>query len=352
MSSTSNDALEAARSIVAGLMDPAILVDDELAPVFFNAVYARMSGHRPRRLWRILESGVSPFEVFGRPQEDEHVQLRQALETGRAITLPEARVRAADGSEAVMMQSFIPVLDQEGACIGAISMFRDLSAEARVHSRYTELIAAEKARAEDLERQVEDRTRQLTAALEEVTRLSRVDPLTQTFNRRAFTEYASQALQLAQRHDRIAALLMCDLDHFKYVNDTYGHQAGDTILQEVARGLDRSLRSTDKVGRFGGEEFIVLLTETEAENVAQVAERCRQAVRSIPVASLVPGMPGPQTVSIGAAVYPEHGESLDTLLRCADEALYQAKGAGRDCAVLYTVGRESGPSGARARDDS
>jgi diguanylate cyclase (GGDEF)-like protein len=348
MSTSTAAALETARSIVTGLMDPAILVDADLAPVFFNALYARMSGHRPRRLWRLLESGVSPFEIFGRPQEDERVQLRQAIDSGRAITLPEARVRAADGSEAVMMQSFIPVLDADAVCVGAISMFRDLSAEARVHSRYTELIAAEKARAEELERQVEDRTRQLTAALEEVTRLSRVDPLTQTYNRRAFTEYAGQALRLADRHERIVAVLMCDLDHFKRVNDTYGHQAGDTILQEVARALERVLRSTDKIGRFGGEEFVVLLSETQPENVAQVAERCRRAVRAIPVAELIPDMAGPQTVSIGAAVFPAHGESLDELLRCADEALYAAKRAGRDAAVVYEHGRDSG---SERRDD-
>ncbi len=353
MSAKHTEALDAARSIVAGLMDPAILLDKDLAPVFFNAVFARMSGHRPRRLWRILESGVSPFEVFGRPQEDERVQLRQAIASGRAITLPEARVQAADGSEAVMMQSFIPVLDAEGESVGAISMYRDLSAEARVHSRYTELIAAEKARAEELERQVEDRTRQLSAALEEVTRLSRVDPLTQTYNRRAFTEYAGQAIQLADRHERIVAVLMCDLDHFKHVNDTYGHQAGDLILQSVARALERCLRSTDKVGRFGGEEFVVLLTETHADNVAQIAERCRQAVRQIPVADKVPEMPGPQTVSIGAAIFPDHGGDLDDLLRRADEALYQAKRAGRDRAVLCSAGEEidPGPSRSESADE-
>lgn len=347
--------LAAARSIVAGLIDPAILYDARLAPLFFNAHYARMSGQRPRRLWRLIRSGTLPFEYCGEADEDERAQLGEVVSAGRPVTLPEVRVRALDGTEAVVMPSFIPVLDEGERGVGVISSFRDVSAEARVHARYKELIAVEKARAEDLERQVADRTRQLTAALEEVTRLSKVDPLTQTINRRAFYEQAERALELARRHDRCAAVLMCDLDYFKEVNDTFGHQAGDTVLERVARALEACLRGTDLVGRFGGEEFVVLLTETHPDHLAKVAERCLEAVRAIPVAELIPGMRGPQTLSVGAAVFPDDGDDLDALMRGADGALYAAKANGRDRAILCAdaAGEEgAGEGGVQMGDEA
>ncbi len=342
-------ALEAARSLVHGLPDPAILYDAELAPLYFNAHFARMSGKRPRRLWRMIHAGRFPFEFVARPGGDEADRLRGVMASARPVTLPEERIRTDDGTEATVMPTCIPVLDDQGRCVGAISSFRDVSAEARVHARYKELIAAEKARAEELERQVEERTRQLTVALEEVTRLSRVDPLTQTLNRRAFYDLAGKALSLAHRHDRSAALLMCDLDHFKQVNDTYGHPTGDKILEEVAEALRGSLRDTDQVGRFGGEEFVVLLTETQAEHVLQVAKRCLEAVRAIPVSDLIPEMGRRQTVSIGAAVFPDHGDNLDDLIRRGDEALYEAKRAGRNRAVLYEPGGGARPPGPLAQ---
>ena len=300
----------------------------------------------------MLRAGEAPFEVVSGARGEAREQLRRAVDTGQPITLPEARLRTADGSEVVLMRSFIPVTDASGEVVGAIETLRDLSAESRVHARYKELIEREKARAEELERQVEDRTRQLTAALEEVTRLSRVDSLTRTLNRRAFFEHADQGLRMAHRHGRSAALLMCDLDHFKHVNDTHGHQAGDVILARVAAALEQSLRKTDKIGRFGGEEFVVLLTETDATSVMQVAERCLDAVRAIPVSELIPGASGPQTVSLGAAVFPDHGDDLERLLQRADEALYRAKRAGRDRAVLHADEPEGEPPPPAADDRS
>jgi diguanylate cyclase (GGDEF)-like protein len=130
------------------------------------------------------------------------------------------------------------------------------------------------------------------------------------------------------------AVLVLDLDHFKEVNDTYGHAAGDAVLGEFARRIRVGLREVDVAFRQGGEEFVVLLPETDAYGGAIVAERLGAAVRDRPV-PIDPRRPElgdqvPVTVSIGVAVYPEHGGDAQQVLDAADEALYAAKKAGRD----------------------
>jgi diguanylate cyclase (GGDEF)-like protein len=128
---------------------------------------------------------------------------------------------------------------------------------------------------------------------------------------------------------------MLDIDLFKSVNDTYGHQRGDAVLVELAARVRGEVRDVDTVARYGGEEVVVILPETDEAGAAQAAERICDAIRRRAF-----GEPGQDevdvTVSIGAAVFPAHGGSATTLLRRADEALYEAKDAGRDTWRLAT----------------
>ncbi|MEM6732961.1 MAG: GGDEF domain-containing protein, partial [Myxococcota bacterium] len=204
----------------------------------------------------------------------------------------------------------------------------------KVQTRYKDMLARERGRAEELERQVTKRTEELAEALKEVTRLSRTDPLTGLLNRRAFSEQAEQALRVADRHERSAALLMCDLDFFKKLNDSHGHQAGDRMLAAAAKVFLACVREIDIVGRYGGEEFIILLTETPLESVPVIAERILHAVRSLPASEIVGGRDALQTVSIGISIYPSNGDDLEELIEKADKALYAAKDQGRDRAIL------------------
>ncbi|MCC6748925.1 MAG: diguanylate cyclase [Deltaproteobacteria bacterium] len=344
------DPLLFARSIVSGFPDAAVLLDRELRAVHYNSIFVSLTGLRHRDLQRTLAKGASVFEVLGHSVDTDRRNAEASLGGGRVIHLAEVRVQNLSGQTFTVLQTFIPLLDEGGVAVGVIEAFRDVSAEARMQMHYKELLAQERARADDLERQVLQRTNELTAALEEVTRLSLVDPLTGVLNRRAFTEYAEQALSLARRHDRSVGLLMCDLDFFKKLNDTHGHQAGDSILVATAQGLGRTVRQTDKVARFGGEEFLVLLTETLPEAVVQVAERCRQVVYDLPVGELVPGSTRRQTISIGVAVFPEHGRSLEELVGHADEALYEAKRLGRNRVEVYSPRTEAPPPQALHRN--
>jgi two-component system cell cycle response regulator len=166
---------------------------------------------------------------------------------------------------------------------------------------------------------------------EEAQRLSLTDPLTGLWNYRYLRESLRREVERASRFGRTLTVLVLDLDHFKEVNDTYGHSAGDAVLGEFARRIRIGLREVDVAFRQGGEEFVVLLPETDAYGGAIVAERLGAAVRGQPVRIENRGVEEvPIAVSIGIAVYPEHGNTAQQVLDAADDALYAAKKAGRD----------------------
>ena len=171
---------------------------------------------------------------------------------------------------------------------------------------------------------------------DEAQRLSITDGLTGLWNYRYFTMTIGKEIERSARFGRPLALLMLDIDLFKAVNDTYGHQRGDAVLVELAGRIRGQVRDVDTVARYGGEEVVVVLPETDEAGAAQAAERICDAVRRRPF-----GEPGQVevevTVSIGAAVFPVHGGSSTTLLRRADEALYEAKDAGRDTWRMATA---------------
>jgi diguanylate cyclase (GGDEF)-like protein/PAS domain S-box-containing protein len=161
----------------------------------------------------------------------------------------------------------------------------------------------------------------------ELTRLAVTDPLTGLWNRRQTTNLLSGDLDQAQRHGEALTLLMLDVDRFKSINDTHGHQAGDRVLVEVANRLRDQIRSTDVVGRWGGEEFVILLRYCGLRDAVAAAEKLRQRIAEIPFENLFS-----VSVSIGAAEL--HGDDdLQSWLARADAALYEAKRTGRNTIV-------------------
>lgn len=159
------------------------------------------------------------------------------------------------------------------------------------------------------------------------------DPLTGLFNRRYLEEAASRELQRAERNEQQLAVMVLDIDHFKQFNDEHGHQAGDDVLINVANVLQQQFRGDDVVCRFGGEEFVALLTNINQQQTMQRAEQLRSTIAQSKW--LIDGKPLTVTVSVGAALYPAHGTDLDGLISLADEALYQAKNAGRNQVICY-----------------
>ena len=161
----------------------------------------------------------------------------------------------------------------------------------------------------------------------ELTRRATLDPLTLTYNRRTLAELAARALAQARRQDSGFGVLLLDVDHFKRINDTLGHAAGDEALQQLVGILRAGMRAEDTLGRMGGEEFIVLLPHVDARQAVAAGERLRAAVEA--ARPLLGGTPWPMTVSIGVAARTGE-EDFDALLRRADTAMYAAKHAGRN----------------------
>jgi diguanylate cyclase (GGDEF)-like protein len=155
-----------------------------------------------------------------------------------------------------------------------------------------------------------------------------VDELTGLYNRRALMELGKREVDRARRFQRPLCALFIDIDHFKQFNDQYGHTAGDWLLRSVAQNLRNGIRDIDLASRFGGEEFIILLTETSIDAASLVAERLRKQVETTKI-SLPQGKLG-ATVSIGVAQLDQKIFRLEDLISCADQAMYQAKQAGRN----------------------
>jgi diguanylate cyclase (GGDEF)-like protein len=163
---------------------------------------------------------------------------------------------------------------------------------------------------------------------QELERSAAVDFLTGALNRGAAEQEGARSLARAKRSGRPCAALVIDVDHFKRINDAYGHPAGDAALREIVQRLHDSIRSSDILGRLGGEEFLVLLEDSGREHALQTAERLRLTICQQPL--VLEGKSHPTTISIGVALLGERDRSFSDLLRRADRALYAAKEAGRN----------------------
>jgi diguanylate cyclase (GGDEF)-like protein len=166
------------------------------------------------------------------------------------------------------------------------------------------------------------------------------DPLTGLFNRRYMEETLERELRRARRGNRSMGVLMLDLDRFKQLNDTAGHEAGDAFLRELGELLQRSLRREDIPCRHGGEEFVVVLPDASLEDARRRAEQLREGIKLLRT-PYKGGIVGPLSASIGVAAYPEHGSTGEALIRTADAALYRAKREGRDRVMVATLNEGS-----------
>lgn len=179
-----------------------------------------------------------------------------------------------------------------------------------------------------------DRTKKQYEALQEALevnkKLATTDDLTGLFNRRYFMEKLSQQKALSERDDSDFVIFFCDLDHFKHINDTFGHQCGDVVLQKFSEILIASIREIDYAARFGGEEFVCLLVNTDIENAKKVTERIRDSLERYNFSDIAPQLFA--TVSIGIANFKQFNTLQETLVS-ADHRMYRAKRIGRNKVV-------------------
>ncbi len=190
-----------------------------------------------------------------------------------------------------------------------------------------------------VQRQLREKNQELESAKVELERLSITDDLTGLHNRRHFDHAIDAEVRRSRRYGHALSVLMIDIDHFKDVNDTWGHAAGDEVLRNMARVFEENLRETDTIARYGGEEFIALLPETNAELARQIADRLREEVAGLET-------PGPEetlrvTVSVGVTTAQGPDFTAADLIDTADGALYKAKHAGRNRIIFVELAPES-----------
>jgi diguanylate cyclase (GGDEF)-like protein len=169
-----------------------------------------------------------------------------------------------------------------------------------------------------------------------MTQLAITDPLTRIMNRRGITVSLLDAMAQAERYNTPLSVAMGDVDHFKRINDRHGHEAGDRVLTQIASTLSEALRMPDKVGRYGGEEFLVIFPHTTLTQARKIAERMRGEVQKSDI-DLGDGHVG-ITISLGVTQF-QKGEDLEQLLSRADAALYQAKSGGRNLVAVQKATR-------------
>jgi two-component system cell cycle response regulator len=270
---------------------------------------------------------------------ERYPEIRAALERRQPVLIEDvdasplyndARLEWAASGTIVPVQSVIALPFQLDRQHAGVIFLRTLRGEQPLGRRDVEFAdtvvrAAVSAirRAQTIESTKADKAR--------LEMLARTDPLTQLHNRRSLIERLSEEVERVRRYGLMLSVLMIDIDHFKAVNDTYGHLVGDEVLRGVARVLQREARTVDVVARYGGEEFVLVLPETGEDGATALAERIRQRVAEQPL------LRGEQidwvrvTVSIGTATMPSpRAHSPETLIAAADEALYRAKSQGRN----------------------
>ncbi|MFC0677806.1 diguanylate cyclase [Lysobacter korlensis] len=260
----------------------------------------------------VLDLG-EPMSVGGTLGEAHHLQI-------------EARI-AKQGLTLLAMHPLLAPSGTQGFLVA-------LSPRKRKPSEMQErtLLAAVKLLAMAIENsKIQQRAR---VEQQELQQLVITDELTKLYNRRFLDEYLRVQIPVARRRGGGLAFLAIDIDHFKRVNDTYGHEAGDRVLAGVAAQIRQASRSSDLPVRLGGEEFLAVVAETEPAGAMVFAERLRSAIESQEFDGVVPGQVLRVTVSIGVALFGLHGEDAPSLLRASDEAMYVSKRGGRNRVTL------------------
>lgn len=270
------------------------------------------------------------------PELDGYVVCRQLKEQASTCSIPVIFITAKTDSDDIV-QGFaaggvdyvtkpfrVPELQARLRMHLALKRYQDELREnhAQLQQAYGELQAAHDT--------ISSQNSQLKEMLEQVQVYSRTDVLTGLYNRRYMMEKLSAEVARYRRSQRSFVLISGDIDFFKAVNDTYGHDCGDRVLQEVARVMKNLLREQDSLARWGGEEFLVLLPETDAEQGLQAAERIRTQVGALKVREKQCDVSVAMT--LGVAEFGE-GDTIDTTLKRADDALYRGKRQGRNQVV-------------------
>jgi diguanylate cyclase (GGDEF)-like protein len=300
----------------------------QIASLDFCAVtlVSEVDGKRMHRVARMTGVTAAGKALEGRAFQDNNGLVANVVRYG--APLPGRDIKAMDRQV---------IFDEETQIrgLGALKIF-PLTAGDRILGT---LVAGSRKKAldQDVLRMLEVMAIQAAQAVlraqlfEQMERMATTDGLTSLLNHRTFQSKADEYLAQSKRYQRKVSLILTDIDHFKSVNDTYGHPTGDAVLRGVAKILRDKARDTDIVARYGGEEFAIIMPETDAKGAQVIAERIREAVK----AEVFQTEMGPLkvTLSLGIATGPDYGYEKQQLIDLADQCLYHAKRHGRNQTV-------------------
>jgi diguanylate cyclase (GGDEF)-like protein/PAS domain S-box-containing protein len=340
-----NEQKNAQTQLQAVLTEQNLLLDNTMLGIVFL---------RHRTVTRCNQSfetllGYAAGELHGTSSRQWYLSEEDWIDTRRQCYGPLAAGLAYEGEMLLRKKDGSPIhcevrakaIDPHDLSKGSIWISMDITARKKIANEL------QQAR-ENLEKLVAMRTMELSQTVLEleikaaeqreaeahIQRLAHFDALTGLPNRILLNDRCQHALSVAQRNQQSVALIFLDLDHFKNINDSLGHRVGDEVLIELALRLKAAVREQDTVSRLGGDEFILLLPDTDASGAAHVAEKLLHAALQ---PFLIEQHELTVTPSIGIALYPKDGSSLDALSRCADAAMYRAKGDGRNSYRFFTT---------------
>jgi diguanylate cyclase (GGDEF)-like protein/PAS domain S-box-containing protein len=293
------------------------ITDTEAQCQWTNRAFETITGYRREEVlgqrMSILKSGVHDDAFFR--------ELWTTITAGRTWH-GEIHNRHKDGHTYVEEQTISPVHDANGEITHFIAVKHDVTARREMEQQLrtaNETLQKQLAEIEILQAQLREQAIR--------------DPLTGLFNRRYLTDYLSRHLERSRRDQYPVALVLLDLDHFKQLNDTYGHAAGDEALRVLAELLQSEIRVSDTACRYGGEEFIVIMPGVSLNVAMRRGDTLRAAYEETVIEYEGTALRG--TFSAGVAVFPDHGNDGEAVLSAADQALYRAKSAGRNCVVGF-----------------
>jgi diguanylate cyclase (GGDEF)-like protein/PAS domain S-box-containing protein len=296
-----------------------VITDIQGSIIYVNPKFTEVTGYSYEEALgknpRMLKTDITPHEV--------HADLWQTL-SSKKVWRGEFCNRKKSGDLYWEFASISPILDRNGEITSYVAVKEDIT------ERKMKDLALQAAN-DQLNHQLEEIQKLQEALREQAIR----DPLTGLYNRRYLYETLGQEMARSLREGQTLSIMMMDVDHFKQLNDQYGHAAGDAILQGLADLLLCDTRKGDSVCRYGGEEILIAMPNTPLEQARQRAADMVDGIGSKKFA--FDGKWLAITVSIGVAAYPEHGETMDAVIRAADDAMYRSKGAGRNQVTIYRL---------------
>jgi diguanylate cyclase (GGDEF)-like protein/PAS domain S-box-containing protein len=284
------------RTVVTGALDAIVMIDAQGKVTFWNKAAERIFQYSENEMMGKNPHDVIMPPVFSKAHKKAYSHFQQTGKGGVIDKTIELSALKKDGEEFPIELSLSAVQIKERWC--AIAVIRDISERKQMEA--------------------------------ELTRLATTDVLTGVDNRRSFMEKAEHEITRAQRYGVAFTMMIMDIDFFKSINDKYGHQAGDIVLQKMAQAVKSALRDSDIFGRIGGEEFAIVLIEAEQKTALLTAERIRSLIETLDIKTEKETVQ--ITVSIGLTFF-KSGDDMSTLSKRSDEALYSAKRSGRNRVV-------------------